>query len=72
MFNRRKKIGINKNKELLNIFFEAESEWKNMRSFLENSIEPKAESHFYLQLLEARYIFLLKEVKKRNLNALNY
>lgn len=72
MFNKRKKLRTNTNRQLLDTFFEAEYEWKNMRSILENSIEPKEESHYLLQLLEARYIFLLKEAKERNISALRY
>lgn len=72
MFNNRKKIRTSKNRQLLNIFFEAEYEWKNMRSILESSIESKEEDDHLLQLLEARYIFLLKEAKERKLSALRY
>ena len=72
MFNRRKKLRKNKSEQLLNAFFEAEYEWKNMRSILDNSLEYEVASDQFLQLLEARYIFLLKEAKERNINALLY
>lgn len=72
MFNRRKKVKRDKNKELLDAFFETEYEWKNMQAIVESSIEPKFESFHLLELLESRYIFLLKEAKERNLNALRY
>ena len=72
MFNRRKKIRRDKNKALLDAFFETEYEWKNLQAIVESSIEPKSESFYLLELLEARYIFLLKEAKERNLNALRY
>lgn len=72
MFNRRKKFRRDKNKELLDAFFETEYEWKNMQAIVESSIEPKFESFHLLELLESRYIFLLKKAKERNLNALRY
>ena len=72
MFNRRKKVRRDKNKELLHAFFETEYEWKNMQAIVDSSIEPKFESFHLLELLESRYIFLLKEAKERNLNALRY
>ncbi|HLR60224.1 MAG TPA: YaaL family protein [Pseudogracilibacillus sp.] len=72
MFNRRKKFRRDKNKALLDAFFETEYEWKNLQAIVESSIEPKIESFYLLELLEARYIFLLKEAKERNLNALRY
>lgn len=72
MFNRRKKLKKIKDKELLDAFFETEYEWKNMRSIIENSIEPRMDSLHLLKLLESRYIFLLKEAKERNLHALRY
>lgn len=72
MFNKRKKFRRDKNKALLDAFFETEYEWKNLQAIVESSIEPKIESFYLLELLEARYIFLLKEAKERNLNALRY
>lgn len=72
MFNRRKKLRHIKNKELLGAFFETEYEWKNMRSIIESSVEPRIDSLHLLELLESRYIFLLKEAKERNLTALQY
>lgn len=72
MFNKRKKLREQTNKRLLGAFFKAEMEWKQLKSIVENSIEPTEESRYLLSLSEARYIFLLREAKARKLSALRY
>jgi len=72
MFSRRKNVRKYKNKELLDAFFETEYDWKNMQVIIENSVDPKIEDFQLLELLESRYIFLLKEAKERNISVLRY
>ncbi len=72
MFNRRKKYEQEVNQRLLYSFFQVEAEWKRLRTIVEDSIDPSYETEMRLILAEKRYIYLLKEAKRRNLSALRY
>lgn len=72
MFNRRQKYEQEVNQSILHSFFQVEGEWKRLRSIVEDSIDPSYDTKMRLLLAEKRYIFLLKEAKRRNLSALRY
>jgi len=58
--------------ELLNTIFAVEKEWKNLRKIVDHSIDPFNESRQLLQLVEAKYMFLLREAKHRKVSVLRY
>lgn len=69
---KRKKLQRETDRSLLDSIFVLESEWKQIQSIIESSIEPMDESRYRLQLSQAKYIYLLKEAKRRNINYLQY
>lgn len=71
---KRKRVKLRKmaDRELLDLTFKAETEWRRMRHIVDHMVEPTIESRSRLRLAEAKYMFLLKEVKHRNISALRY
>lgn len=69
---RRKRKQREIDRELLDVIFTAETEWKKLRHIIDNSIEPMEESQQKLQLAEAKYMFLLREAKHRKISVLRY
>lgn len=69
---RRKRLERKMDRALLDAIFVLEAEWKQIQSIIENSIETTDENRYRLQLAEAKYIFLLKEAKHRDLSYLRY
>lgn len=72
MKRKRKKIRKEADRELLDLTFAAEAEWRRLRHIVDHMVEPTIESRMQLRLAEAKYMFLLKEVKHRNISALRY
>ncbi|WP_068675884.1 YaaL family protein [Oceanobacillus sp. Castelsardo] len=56
--------------ELLHSIYQLESEWKQIRSIMEHSVEASQIGRLQESLAQAKYIFLLKEARHRNLHAL--
>lgn len=69
---RRKKRKRLADEQLLDAIFNLEREWKQIQAVVERSIEPTEDSVQELRLAQAKYMFLLKEARHRNLNALSY
>lgn len=69
---KRKRLQRETDRSLLDSIFVLESEWKQIQSIIDNSIEPMDESRYRLQLSQAKYMYLLKEAKRRNINYLQY
>lgn len=65
---RKKEINLN----LLHTIYKLQSDWKQLDSFLINSIEPSTRSTNEQHLAQARYMFLLKEARRRNISAIKY
>jgi len=57
-------------KDLLNIIFSKEHEWRSLGNIVNHSVDPLDESRYKLKLAEALYMFLLKEAKHRKISAL--
>ncbi|WP_156289965.1 YaaL family protein [Oceanobacillus salinisoli] len=55
---------------LLETIYKLESEWKQIHSIMEKSIEPTQNGQLHEALAQAKYIFLLKEARHRKLSAL--
>lgn len=68
----RKRIQKQIDQELLNAIFSAEKEWKHLRKIVDNSIDPLDESRQWLKVTEAKYMFLLREAKRRKISVLRY
>lgn len=58
------------NDKLLEAIFECEAEWKKLQRIHDNSIDFQFESKHLLRLAEAKYSFLLREAKHRNISLL--
>lgn len=69
---RRKKHRKIANKELLDAIFESKKEWEYLQRLANNSFDVVYERELHIKLAEAKYIFLLKEAKRRNISVLRY
>ncbi|GEN31252.1 hypothetical protein HNQ35_001757 [Cerasibacillus quisquiliarum] len=69
---RRKKRKRQVDEQLLEAIFTVEQEWKRVQSIVEQSIEPTVEGQNRVAIAQAKYVFLLREAKRRQLNALRY
>lgn len=67
---RRKRRRQAVNQQLLDALFACEAEWKKLLQISENSIDFRFESKHLLHLAEAKYSFLLREAKHRNISLL--
>lgn len=57
-------------RELLDTFFSLQAEWKQVQSIIDQSMEPTVNGNHQAKLLQAKYLFLLREARHRNVNAL--
>jgi len=58
--------------QLLHALYASGEEWKQISSIVERSIEPSMDGQFREAVAQAKYLYLLREARRRNLNALNY
>lgn len=56
--------------KLIDSIYQLELEWKQIRSIMEHSVEASHTGRLQESLAQAKYIFLLKEARHRNLHAL--
>ncbi|WP_226038333.1 YaaL family protein [Aquibacillus saliphilus] len=57
-------------RQLLDDIFKLKTEWKNLKSILDRSIEPSEIGMYDLSVAEAKYFFLLREARQRKISAL--
>ncbi len=57
--------------ELLKTIFILENEWKQIRALGQKSIDRTFESRAAEKIAEAKYLYLLREARHRNINALH-
>lgn len=57
---------------LLDTIFKLKHEWQQIQSIVEKSIEPADSSVYQQNLAQAKYLFLLREARHRNLSARRY
>lgn len=69
---KRRKKQREVDRELLDAIFRIEAEWKRLRNIVDNGIDPVTETRQKLGLVEARYMFLIKEAKLRKVSLLRY
>lgn len=58
--------------QMLAALFTVETEWKQIQSIVEKSIEPSVDGQFREAVAQAKYLYLLREARRRDLSALNY
>ena len=56
--------------ELLNMIFTLKDEWTGLESIMNRSVEPSEEGQYELALAKAKYLYLIREAKVRNISAL--
>ncbi|MEK3856817.1 YaaL family protein [Cytobacillus sp. FSL H8-0458] len=67
MFFRRKKWLRNEfDEKLLEQLNRLKTDWNNQKSLVEKSFDPSPEAISQAKLAEAKYFFLFREAKKRN------
>lgn len=59
-------------RELLDAIFSIEAEWKHLRHIVDNGIDPVLETRQKLLLVEAKYMYLIREAKRRKVSLLRY
>lgn len=59
-------------KQLLNAIFTVEEEWKQIQTIVDESIDPSDMTLYRVSLEQAKYMFLLKEARHRNISAVRY
>jgi hypothetical protein len=58
--------------QLLDAIFSLQSEWKQVESIIDQSMEPSAHGYHQAKALRASYLFLLREARHRNISAKDY
>ena len=57
-------------KRLLETIFSLQAEWKQVQSIIDQSMEPTVNGYTQAKTLQAKYLFLLREARHRNVSAL--
>jgi hypothetical protein len=57
---------------LLENLLSTKNEWNRQKQLVDKSVEPSSEVLYELKLAEAKYFFLFKEAKKRNITIGKY
>ncbi|GIO28185.1 hypothetical protein J43TS3_27960 [Ornithinibacillus bavariensis] len=57
---------------LLEAIFSIEREWKQIKSLINQSIEPTFEGRSSEKVAQSKYLFLLREAKHRKISAVRY
>lgn len=58
--------------ELLDTLFDSEYEWKLIRSIVDQSIEPTMHGRYREGVAQAKYLYLLREARRRKISAMRY
>ncbi len=68
-FRRKNRLRNEYNEKLLNSLNEYKNDWQRQKVLLERSFDPSEEVICETKLAEAKYFFLLKEAKYRNITS---
>ncbi|TFJ93025.1 YaaL family protein [Lentibacillus salicampi] len=68
----RKKRKREVDEQLLDSLFHIEQEWKQIQSIVDKSIEPTDVGFYHQNLAKAKYLFLLREARRRKISAIQY
>ncbi|RWZ54788.1 DUF2508 family protein [Halobacillus fulvus] len=71
MFSKSKRIKKEMDQELLIQLKKQKRDWEQLNSIIEQSIEPSDEGLLELNLVKAKYFYLLREARFRGINALS-
>ncbi|QDP38800.1 YaaL family protein [Radiobacillus deserti] len=55
--------------QLLNRTYQLKDEWMSLKSIIEKSVEPSEQGLIDLAIAEAKYFYLLKEARHRQISA---
>lgn len=69
---RRKTRKKQVDEELLEAINTLQTEWQRIEAIIEESIEPMDRSLYKEKLAKAKYLFLLREARERNVTAIKY
>ncbi|MFB4168722.1 YaaL family protein [Virgibacillus sp. JSM 102003] len=72
MAKKNKKLKRSIDEQLLDSIFTIEREWKQIQSIVEKSIDPTEAGFFRQNISEAKYLFLLREARRRKISAIRY
>ena len=72
MSRKKRKIRQHVDEQLLLIIYQLQWDWKETESIVEQSIEPSDDFIYKNKLVKAKYLFLLREARRRNLSADQY
>ncbi len=67
LFRRKGWLRKEFNEKLLDKVYDLREVWTNQKTLVEKSFDPSAEILTQAKLAEAKYFFLFREVKKRNI-----
>ncbi|WP_181350822.1 YaaL family protein [Thalassobacillus sp. CUG 92003] len=68
---RKRKIKKDIDQQLLRDIQHLRQEWATLNNIIQHSVEPTEEGLKDLNLTKAKYFYLLREARKRNINALS-
>ncbi|SNZ02138.1 Protein of unknown function [Terribacillus aidingensis] len=57
-------------KELLQDIFKMKNDWMSIQSIIDRSVDASELGQYDLQVAQAKYLFMLREARHRNLSAL--
>ncbi|MBO1515633.1 YaaL family protein [Metabacillus bambusae] len=67
LFRRKGWLRTQYDQQLIQNLLNMKSEWNRQKQLIEKSVEPSPQVLYELKVAEAKYFFLLKEAKKRNI-----
>jgi len=69
---RKKARKLEIDRQLLDTIYKVQYEWQQIESIVESSVEPSSEIIYTQNLAQAKYLFLLREARHRNVSANRY
>ncbi len=63
---------VDVDKQLLQTIYKLQWEWKQSDAIVENSVEAADAAHYNRSLSQAKYLFLLREARLRQVSAAQY
>ncbi|MGM7724825.1 YaaL family protein [uncultured Metabacillus sp.] len=67
LFRRKGWLRNQYDQQLIQNLLDLKQEWNRQKQLIEKSVEPSSQVLYELKVAEAKYFFLLKEAKKRNI-----
>jgi hypothetical protein len=67
LFRRKGWLRSQYDQQLIQNLLDLKEEWNRQKQLVDKSVEPSSQVLYELKVAEAKYFFLLKEAKKRNI-----